>query len=318
VRESIGYSRRSEVYRWESEIANDRRDVIAANSQRNLAEIALNRLLHQPLEDPFLTEETDLNDPALSISQEGVRHYYDDPVSFKALRAFLVGEGIALSPELRALDAVIAAKERELLSTNLAFWMPTVALQAELSRLLKEGGAGTAGLQLPPEIPFRIPEPDKTDWSVALNISIPLSAGGNRLAQRSRASQELQELRLRRQALVELVEQRIRSALHVAGASRAGIGLTRAAADAAEKNFAFVTDAYSRGAVDILDLLDAQNAALNADLAAANAVYDFLIDLIEVERAVGKLYFLASQEERAGMGSRLRDYFERAGVPLPR
>jgi outer membrane protein TolC/ABC-type uncharacterized transport system substrate-binding protein len=317
VREKIGYSRRSEVYRWESEIANDRLDVISANAQRNLAEIALNRLLHQPLEEPFLTDEADLNDPSLSISGEGVQNYYDDPLSFKTFRAFLVDEGLTLSPELRAIDAVVAAKNRELLSTNLAFWMPTVALQAEVSRLLKEGGAGVSGLQLPPEVPFLIPQADDTDWSVALNVSIPLSEGGNRFAQRSRAKQELQELNLRRQSLAELVEQRIRSALHIAGASRAGIGLTRSAADAAKKNLDFVTDAYSRGAVDIIDLLDAQNAALNAGLAAANAVYDFLIDLVEVERSVGKLYFLATETERSAMGSRLREYFQKAGVQLP-
>jgi outer membrane protein TolC len=69
--------------------------------------------------------------------------------------------------------------------------------------------------------------------------------------------------------------------------------------------------------VDIIDLLDAQNAALNAGLAAANAVYDFLIDLVEVERSVGKLYFLATETERSAMGSRLREYFQKAGVQLP-
>ncbi len=314
VRQEIGYSRRAEVYRWESQIANDRQEVITANSQRNLAEIALNRLLHQPLEEPFLTEEADLGDPALSMSQEGMEGYFDDPASFKTLRAFLAEEGIVSSPEMRAIDAVIAAKQRELLSNSLAFWVPSVALQAEFSRLLKEGGAGTAGLQLPPSIPITFPEADNSDWSVALNISIPLSEGGNQIAQRSRASQELQELHLRRQGLAELVEQRIRSALHVAGASHAGIGLRRSAADAAKKNLDLVTDAYSRGAVDILALLDAQNSALTAELAAANAVYDFLIDLVEAERSVGQLYFFDTTGERAAFMTRLRDYFNKAGV----
>lgn len=312
VREAIGYSRRSEVFRWESEIANDRKDVIEANAQRNLAEIALNRLLHRPVEESFLIQEIGLTDPALVTSQQRVLDYFDDPVSFKTFRAFMVEEGIASSPELRALDAAIAAKEREFRSASRSFWLPTIALQAEIASLFDEGGAGTSSLQLPPNIPVTFPEVDDTNWNVGLSLSIPLFEGGSRFAETSQASEELEQLRIDRGALAERIEQRIRSALHIAGASYAGIALSQDAAEAARKNLDLVTDSYSRGAVDILDLLDAQNAALLADLAAANAVYDFLIDLMEVERSIGKFYFFASEEERKAWFKRADEYFEKA------
>ena len=50
--------------------------------------------------------------------------------------------------------------------------------------------------------------------------------------------------------------------------------------------------------VSILNLIDAQNAAILAREGAANAVFDFLIDLMEVERAIGKYYFFADAEAR--------------------
>ncbi|RMF60253.1 MAG: hypothetical protein D6743_15230, partial [Calditrichaeota bacterium] len=318
VREAIGYSRRSEVYRWESEIANDRKGVIRANANRNLAEIELNRLLHRPLEEAFLTQETDLNDPALLTSQQAFLVYFNDPLSFKTLREFMVQVGLKASPELHAFDSAIAAKERELRSATRRFWSPTVAVQAELTGLFAEGGAGTSGLQLPPSLPIAFPQPDNTNVNLGFRFSIPLFEGGSRFAVRTRASEELNELHASRAALAERIEQRIRSALHVAGASKAAIALSRDAADAAKKNLNLVTDAYSRGAVDILDLLDAQNAALTADLAAANAVFDFLIDLFEVERAVGRLYFFASDEERRAFLNALDEYFKKAGVRRPR
>jgi len=319
VREAIGYSRRSEVFRWESEIANDRKEAIEANAQRNLAEIALNRLLHRPLEDPFLTQEIDLNDPGLVTSRQRVFDYFDDVISFKTFRAFMVEEGLAASPEIRVLDAAISTKKRELSSASRSFWSPTIALQAEISNLFKEGGAGaTSALSdLPPDLGGLfpdIPEADDTNWTIGVSFSIPLFEGGARFAQRTRASEELEQLRIDREALVERIEQRVRSALHIAGASRAGIALSRAAGEAARKNLDLVTDSYSRGAVDILDLLDAQNAALTSDLAAANAVYDFLIDLFEVERSIGGFYFFASEEEHEAWFQRLDDYFEKAGV----
>jgi len=48
----------------------------------------------------------------------------------------------------------------------------------------------------------------------------------------------------------------------------------------------FIT--YVEGIKSIIDLLDAQNQALSADLDAANAVYNFLIDFMGVERVIGE------------------------------
>ena len=67
-------------------------------------------------------------------------------------------------------------------------------------------------------------------------------------------------------------------------ASSAGVS-----ADAAAKTLELVQDSYGRGAASILDLLDAQNAALTAEFAAETSVYDFLDDWAEVRRSIGEL-----------------------------
>ena len=93
------------------------------------------------------------------------------------------------------------------------------------------------------------------------------------------------------------------------------ISLSRAAADAADNNFRLTQDAYRRGVGDILDVLDAQNAALTANEAAASAAYDFLIDLIEVQRAAGRFEYFSSPQDRAAFLDRLDAFFQRAGAP---
>ncbi|NIM98000.1 MAG: TolC family protein [candidate division Zixibacteria bacterium] len=312
VREVVGTAGPAEVYRWESEIANNRKTVIQANSQRNQAEIQLNTLLHRPAEEHFSTKETTLDDPALIGVQGRLFRYMGDPQSFKLLRIFMVEEGLRNSPELTGLDAYIAAQKRVLSSTTHSFWSPTIAVQGKVSQLFSEEGAGSdGGLDLPLGS-FSLPEADDTDWSVGLNVSFDLFKGGEKFAARAKAKQEFKQLELERQALAERIEQRIRSALHQAGASHAGIHQSRLSAGAANKSLEVVEDAYARGVVSILDLLDAQNAALVADLGAANAVYDFLIDLMEVERAIGQFEFFLSPEERKSAIKRLEDYFEKA------
>jgi outer membrane protein TolC len=225
----------------------------------------------------------------------------------------MVQEALAGSPELRRMDAAIAAQERSLLSASRAFTSPSISLQGELTRSI-EGGAGSeGGLDLP--FPVSLPQADDTEWAVGVRAALPLIDGGARRAAERRAEENLARLRLARQATAERIEQRLRSTFHDASASYMGIELSQAAAEAADENLRLVTDAYGRGAIPIIELLDAQNAALVADLLAANALYDFLIDLMGMQRAMGKLGFLLSPSEGQAFFDRLSEYFESAPTP---
>jgi len=282
VREVVGSAGPAEVYRWESQIASNRKTVIEANARRNLAEMELNRLLHRPLEESFLTQE-----PELDTSVRGVYHkYLGDKRTFRLFRTFLVQEGMNTSPELTQLDAMIAVQERGLRSANRGFWIPILAARGELSHTFSREGAGVEPLPM-----------DDTNWSLGLSASFPLFEGGAKFAARRKALETLAQLRLEREAVAERIEQRVRSAAHTVGASYAGIGQTLEAAEAAEKSLDVVRDAYSRGVVSVVVLLDAQNAALLADLAAADALYTFLIDLVFVGRAIGQLGFTDEEQE---------------------
>ncbi|MEZ4485085.1 MAG: TolC family protein [Syntrophotaleaceae bacterium] len=290
-RQTVGFSGPSEVYRWESQLARDRKAVISASTQRSLAEIALNRLLQRPAEESFSTSEVNLDDPQLQVFDQRMAPYLGTPAAFARYRDFMVGAGLAEVPELQRLDQAIAAGQRLHLAARRSFWAPEVSLQAGIGQHLYEGGAGVES-SFSDVLPIDIPESNDTDWNVGLNLTLPLFTGGARRAELQRSSENLARLRTERQALAGRIEQRIRSALQLAQASHAGIRLSRQGASAARKNLDLVTDAYSRGLVSIIELIDAQNASLVADRVAANAVYDYFVDLMEVQRAVGPLRLL--------------------------
>ena len=310
VRVAVGFSSRADLYRWETQIAQNRIQVIQAIATRNQLEIELNRILHRPEEESFATVETDLADPSLTRVHQRLDPYVDNPWDFKTFRTFMVQKALEHAPELKALDAVIAVQERLLASSKRAFWLPEFALQADVTQELADGGVGARGSTTSGSLPFEIP--DKRSWSFGLRASIPLFAGSERFATRSRAVEELHHARLERDAAAERIAQRSRSALHAAGASRAAIRLSREAADAARNNLDLVTDQYSRGVLDILDLLDAQNAALSSQLAAANAVYDFLVDWMQVERATSTFFFFMDDAEIDAWFGALEAFFQNA------
>jgi len=288
VRLSVGTAGQSEVYRWESELATGQKRVIDANARRNLAEMSLNRLLQRPLESSFTIAETDLQNPLLPTSDPRFARYLSNPGVFRQFRQLVSEDAMQHSPELRQLDANVSAQRRALTSSKRAFISPTIGLSGNLTRLFNESGAGADFSSPFPE--FGAPA-DNTDWSIGLKATLPLFDGGSRVADMRQARESLRRLEMERRSLAEQVEQRVRGALHQFGASYAGIRLSQEAADAAGKNLELASEAYSRGAVSILDLLDAQNAALVSDQGAADAVYDCLSDWIDVERASGRMSF---------------------------
>lgn len=315
VRRSIGTAGPGEVFRWESEIAANRQRVIDASAFRNQAEIALNRLLDRPLEESFATREIGLEDPSVVPGGDRLERFFRDPWSFRVLRSFMAQEALAVSPELKVLESLITAQERQRSSATNSFWVPTIALEGSVAQRLASAGAGAdAGLPGLPDGGESIGfiQPDDTQWNLTVAASLPLFTGGSRLAERTQASEEVSRLRLELEAASDRVGQRLRSALHAAGASFANISLSGDRAEASRRNLEVVTDSYARGALSIIELLDAQNSSLGAELAAANAVYAFLIDLMNVERALGRSSFFATPEELDDFFDRLERFYEQA------
>lgn len=310
VRESIGVASQAEVYRWESQIGADRSRVIDAFVGRSWAEIELNRLRSRPLDERFRTADQRIEGPAFQSSIERLREFIGDSESFDVFRRFMVHEGLRDSPELQAIDASIEAQRRILTGTGRSFWLPDVAVDGDVSQILARGGAGSvfgSGIFPPGSNPFAV----DTIWSIGLGASLSLYEGHARPAQRERALQELELLRIQRRSAAQRVEQRIHNALYGMVGAYAQISLARQTAEAARLTLELVQETYSQGVTGILDLLDAQNAAVLAELAAFTAGYDFLITMANVGRGVSRFDFLVPQDPAARQAwfDRLESFF---------
>lgn len=310
-RRDIGVASPAEVFRWESEISLDRIDVVDAVAQTENAKILVNRLLNRRQGKNFETAEVGVDDPSLIVSDPRLYPYIDNPGSYSIFIDFMVNEGLKQSPEIRKIDSQIAAQDRILKSTKRAFWLPSFSFVGEITQIFADGGAGS-DVNIPKDLPFQLESVDDTQWTILFQAKFPLFRGGAKIADYKQATETVSQLRFEHDSTSEMVEENIRSALNNTGASFPSIGFARDAAEAARKNLDLVRDSYSRGVVSILDLLDAQNASLTADLNAATAVYDFLIDLMNVQRASGKFDFFTSQEETNEWFKRLEDYYSKA------
>lgn len=312
VRRTIGSAGPSEVFRWRSQLANDRGSVISAIAQRNATEIALNRLLNRPLEAPVLMAEASLDDPLQMLQKPDVYEEFANPWSFRIFRSFMVQEGLQAAPELSTVDALIAARERRVTASRRAWWLPTFGLQAQVDQVVAQGGAASEAVDPSQVAPGQV-IPNDTSWSLGLSAQVPLFSGLGRHAEQNQADHELTQIRTERRALAQRVEQGIRTAIHIAGASFANIRQSRLSATAAEKNLEVVRDNYAQGGLNYLNLLDAQNVALVSRRGAASAAYSFLIDRVEVQRRVSRFDLLNSAQDNKAWAQRLQAFLQEQG-----
>jgi outer membrane protein TolC len=300
VREEVGLGGRSDYLRWVAQLATDKQNLLAAESQRRQAETELMRILHRPASEPIAIVESGLDDPLKLVSNPRTQAFLDTPAKWAVFMEYAVQTALDNSPEIAQAGAVVNARQRAFDSAGRAYYLPDIALVSNGTKFTTKSGAGSTSVP---------GGPDDEAWSVSLQATLPLFTGGLRGAERSQARHELRAGEADKAAAVDGIEARTRAVLHRTASSWPSIDLSREAADASEENLANVTDAYARGAVSVTDLIDAQEAALSAGLGATDAKYGFLIDFVGVLRSMADFEILLDPASREAWYARVEKWF---------
>ncbi len=72
-------------------------------------------------------------------------------------------------------------------------------------------------------------------------------------------------------------------------------------AELSRESLELVQDEYAKGLSSIVDLVDAQNEALSDNLNALSSEYEFLINVFNTDRAVGRFELLRTRRRAAGV-----------------
>ena len=314
LRLEVGVANASELYRWQITLAENQRSVVDARAFVAETKIELNRVLYRPSERPIAPIDLPKDaDGRTEPPDDPIGKYMNDPFSFKALRAFMVREGLRNSPEARDVEKRRDAEIRIREGRTRQLWLPEFFVEGGVQHDFWRDGAGS----VTPPNPFGIPQPDKFGWDVGLFLSIPLSRGGSKIAEMRQAAILIERLDAQFARITQNIDVGVRTELYEAAAALASVRLTRKAASAAANNLALVVDLYRRGKVDIITLTDAQTQSLIADLAAANAVYDYVLALLFVNREIGHFRNLDTPEARRAFSERLNQYVLRAEAVSP-
>ena len=290
IRLDTGVAGPDELYRWQTQFANDRQVVLRAESDSLDAMQNLNRILNRPVAEEFVLEETDLSDPLLMDSDKLFYYLMSKPYFLTNFRTFAVSKGLAASPELKLIASQVQAQERILTGSKREFWLPTFSIEGDVDQLFSDSGEGQRDKELTGL--------DNTDWALGVYARLPLIEGGRKIATLKKSKEDLSRLQLTRTNTEERITQAVLASVNSIRASYPAISLSREAAEAAKRNLQLVTDSYVQGIKSIIDLLDAQSQSLISELDAANAAYNFLIDQMGLQRAMGFFITFMPEEQK--------------------
>jgi len=307
LREEVGFSGVADVYRWESEIERVSIEVMKARAQKRAAEIALNEIINRPLEESFIVDVLTKDDPY--ITDQNLLNLISNARTWKYFISFMVNEALVRSPELKQLDKYIEVQERMLKSNLRSRYTPTVGFQTQGDYYISRRGAGTEPMEpitIPGMDPFVIgTELKDYQWNIGISASLPIFQGGYKSAVIRQSDIELSILNERRNDLVNKISQRAITSFEFIGASSPVMEMAERAAVAANKSLELSQDAYAKGLIGIVDLIDVQKAAAQSNLSEANSVYEYLLHYLQLSRASGIFMFLLTGDEKTDLMSRL-------------
>lgn len=277
----VGDVDRSEVLRLKTEWANAQQNTISARTDLFRANTDLNLLLNLPAEDFIRLSEPSISDAKI-FGDDKLIALITNPEQARRFRRFLEAEALSLSPDIVQISYQVKAQEQVLEAARRAKHVPDVSLSANVSHDID--GKRSFG--------------EEDSWRVGIDVSVPLLSGGRLNAALQREVHRLKSLKLGYDSAVLRLKSRTRTAVQSTGGAYNSIQFAEQAAESAKQTLDIVKDAYRRGTASDIDLIDAQNSALVADLAAANATYNFLIALYDLERLIGFFDFDVAPEKK--------------------
>jgi len=182
----------------------------------------------------------------------------------------LINEGQAHRPELTAQRATIAQYEA---SARAASWRWSPTLSA-FGNFHVENYIGFSG--------------DKYGWALGVELDWSLFDGGARDAQHHLAVAERKAAEARLELIGDTVSDEVVNARGTLETKRKGVGSAQRAVELARETLRLVRVQYEAGTAKQLDVLEAQDVLVSAEVGLAQAHFDVSLADLQLHRAAGE------------------------------
>ncbi len=288
-RVSIGVQDRSDIYRWESELANANIELSQSKKSLNSLKIELANILQ--IENNLDFKEYGMNSELFKILKEDAIEHIKD----KKVQNSFINELIFTHSRLKQLKELKVAKDKELGMNKDSRYLPTLAFTGSATKIIDRYGEGSDTTRFT----------DDKEYQAVISLNLPLYEGGIKNNKIEKNSIELINLKLKYNETKNLIIQNVKKNYESIKSSYEKIGFARVSENSSQKNFELIQDKYKNGKENIISLLDAQNSYIVSKLNLNISIIDYLVDLSSIYFFSGKIGILVDEEKKAQLEEKI-------------
>ncbi len=295
-----GVSGQSDIFRFQSELAQNNQLMVEALTRLDQLMIQLNQLLNNDVNTKIDIEEVTLETSLLETLQyTDFNELLDNPITRDAFVNFLKREAVKNAPELKALDYTVKATERNIRLNGVGRFLPTINMQAGYNSIFNRDGEGSSASE-----GFVLPD---NTYNASVVMSIPIFNRNQTRTNRQTAKIQKEQLTFDiRNSELTIGANVSNSILNVIN-QMANMDLSKVSEEAARESLALTQTSYAEGATTMVQLIDAQRNYLNAQLNQKTAIYRYLASVLQVERSIGYFFMMQPQQANNAFIARFLD-----------
>ncbi|WP_299765155.1 TolC family protein [uncultured Dokdonia sp.] len=297
-----GETGKSDVLRLRSQLAQNTQALIEAGNSLQQGFNMINQLLNDKI-----SNEIDIQNAAIEeglfedYKYDDLRDILDNPKLRPAFIDFLVEEAKKNAPELKSIGYNANVLDRNYDLNDWGRYIPTVALSGQYSLALSQSGAGST-------IPAGVPTAPDGTYNVGLNLSLPIFQQNQRNINRQTIQIQQEQLQLQKENVDLNIEQSVNDIVLDMISQIANIEISQVSEENAKESLELTQNEYAEGAVPIIQLIDAQNNYLQAQLSRATANYNYLLISMQLERAIGYFFLMNTEASNQDFIQRAQQY----------
>lgn len=300
LRLDIGASDSSDYLRWQASVASARSDLIASDSNRELARINLNTMVLASPQTYWDLKDITLRDDESYFLNDSLMEVITNESNFKSFISFVKEISSDRAPELHSFDKNLTAQGIVLNERINRHKKVEVSLSATAQQVFADSTLTTGGSQ--------------SEWAVGIGFTIPVWEKQIQKAESNKIRAGIMQLQAQRTKATYLIQQRALSAAYNMAASHPNMRLSRTARKAAEENYVAIQEKYKLGQVGVVTLLDAQSNLLARRQVEAASVYSYLKDIISLQRSIAWFEFTKDKKQINSMTQHFKDYLKTGSI----
>lgn len=296
-----GQSSKTDVLRFKSQFAQNTQALIEAINQLEKGFINLNQLLNNDLTLDIDITDVDLNKGVFNeYNYIELKELLDTPSLSEFFIKFLIKEAKKNAPEIKSLNHNLNATNKNIKLNSSGRFLPTVALQGQYNRVFSKSGIGSNIAGIP-----------NSNYNVGVNVSIPIFNQNKSNISKKTAIIQKDQLEINRKNIELSIEANVRNNVLSLVNQVSNVELSKISVSTAKESLELVQNSYSNGAVSFIQLIDAQNNYISAQISNANANYNFIISALELERTIGYNFLLNTKSQNDQFRARFLEFIKK-------